>query len=79
MNRHQSPEERHQLISLLESEMRGEKEHKIVEELVAEQGTRPLSFEELLGEPGSADDENVDDFLAELERWRSHQSSRRLN
>ena len=73
-----SPEQRNRLAALLESQRRAEAGHKTVEQLIAEQGTRPLSFQELLGEPGALEDESIDEFLAELEQWRSQRSSRRV-
>ena len=38
-----------------------------------QQGVRPLSFDELLGDPEAGDDskENVDDFLALRREWRA--------
>ena len=42
------------------------------------QGVRPLSFDELLGDPEAGDDgkENVDDFLALRREWRADERAR---
>lgn len=42
------------------------------------QGVRPLSFDELLGDPEAGDDgkENVDDFLALRREWREDERAR---
>jgi hypothetical protein len=47
---------------------------KSLEQLVAEQGTRPLTFKEMLGpERMWPEEESVDEFLAEVRRsyWRA--------
>jgi broad specificity phosphatase PhoE len=43
-----------------------------------EQGVRPLSFDELLGEPAAGDtaQEDVDDFLALRREWREAERAR---
>ena len=71
-----SVEDRRRLVALLEAQMRAEEGHKSLEQLVTEQGTRPLTFQELLGEPSADHDDDVDEFLAQLGKWRSEQSSR---
>jgi hypothetical protein len=49
---------------------------KSIEELAEEQGVRPVEdFESLLGDFWP-EDESVDDFLAERERWRQEDLSR---
>jgi hypothetical protein len=73
------PEERHRLLALLEAQRRAEEGHKSLEQLAAEQGTKPLGFEELLGEPAPDEEDDVDEFLAELDRWRSQPSSRSID
>jgi hypothetical protein len=70
------PEERDRLLALLEAQRRAEEGHKSLEQLAAEQGTKPLRFEELQGEPAGDEEGEVDEFLAELERWRNQPSSR---
>ena len=43
-----------------------------IEELAAEQGVKPVArFEDLLGDFWP-DDEDVDDFIAAVRRWRQH-------
>jgi hypothetical protein len=52
---------------------------KSLEQLMAEQGTRPLSFAEMLGPEGMwPEDDDVDDFLAEVRQWRDEDSGRSL-
>ncbi|HEX4950069.1 MAG TPA: hypothetical protein VFZ34_25610 [Blastocatellia bacterium] len=41
-----------------------------IRELVAEQGTRPLNFDEMLGDFWP-EEESMDEFLATLREWRS--------
>jgi len=49
---------------------------KSIEELAEEQGVHPIEdFESLLGDFWP-EDESVDDFLAERERWRQEDLSR---
>jgi hypothetical protein len=49
-----------------------------LERRAAEQGVRPLSFDELLGDPGEGDPgkEDVDDFLALRREWREEERAR---
>lgn len=49
-----------------------------LERRAAEQGVRPLSFDELLGDPeeGDAGKESVDDFLAMRRERREFESAR---
>ena len=42
---------------------------KTWQELAAEQGVRPIAFDELLGD-GGPDGESVDDMIATLREWR---------
>ncbi len=51
---------------------------KTAEQLAAEQGTRPLSFEEMLGDFWP-EDENLDEFLQTWREWRSEGEHRSLN
>ena len=46
--------------------------------LAAAQGVRPLSFDELLGDPeaGDPEKEDVDDFLALRREWREAERAR---
>lgn len=74
-----SPEDRRRLVALLEAQMRAEEGHKSLDQLVAEQGTKPLTFQELLGEPSVDQDDDVDEFLAQLGKWRSERSSRAVD
>lgn len=46
-----------------------EQRPKTWQELVAEQGVRPIPFDELLGS-GGPDDESVDDMIATIRSWR---------
>jgi hypothetical protein len=49
-----------------------------LERRAAEQGVRPLSFDELLGDPDEGDPgkEDVDDFLALRREWREEERAR---
>lgn len=48
---------------------------KRIEQLVAEQGTRPLDFEEMLGNFWP-EEESADEFLAALREWRNEGEQR---
>ena len=74
-----SVEDRRRLVALLEAQMRAEEGHKSLEQLLTEQGTRPLTFQELLGEPSVGQDDGIDEFLAQLGKWRSEHSSRAVD
>ena len=49
-----------------------------LERMAAEQGVRPLSFDELLGDgaAGDPDKEDIDDFLALRRELREHERAR---
>lgn len=51
-----------------------------IEDIVREQGKRPVSFQELLGpEPQEDDDDDVDEFLRELRELRNGETLRELD
>jgi hypothetical protein len=72
------PDEKQRLLETLAAEARERKPLKSVEQLVAEQGTRPLEFEEMLGDFWP-EEESVDDFLAAWRTWRSEGEQRGLD
>jgi hypothetical protein len=74
-----SQEEQRRLLALLEAQRRAGEGHKTLEQMAAEQGTVPLRFEQLLGESAPDGENDVDEFLAELDRWRSQPSSRGID
>lgn len=69
------PNEQQRLIELLAAEQSPLKPLKSIEQLAAEQGTRPLKFEEMLGDFWP-EDESVDDFIAAVRQWRSEGEQR---
>jgi hypothetical protein len=78
------PEEQQQLLEMLSAEA-PEIEPAItiepiitIEQLAAEQGTRPMDFEEMLGDFWP-EEENVDDFITTLRAWRSETWQRSLS
>ena len=70
-----SPSEQQRLLRLLFADTEQTKPSKSIEQQVAEQGTRPLSYEEMLGNFWP-EDESVDDFLATLHEWRNEGENR---
>lgn len=49
-----------------------------IEELAAQQGTRPLSFDEMLGDFWP-EDETADEFIATLRQWRNETNRPQLD
>ncbi len=72
-----SPSEQRRLWQLLSANEQQTKPAKTIEQLVAEQGTRPLNFEEMLGDFWP-EDEITDEFLATLREWRNESEHRSL-
>ncbi|MBP6824734.1 MAG: hypothetical protein KA368_24520 [Acidobacteria bacterium] len=78
--KHLSPDEKWQLRLMLDKELNVQNGFKSIEQLMQEQGTRPRSFEEMLGPvPGEEADDDVDEFLKELYQWRSEQTIRDID
>jgi len=73
-----APEEQQRLVELLTVEPSEIQPGATIEQLVAEQGTRPLSFDEMLGDFWP-EDESVDDFITALREWRSESWQRGLS
>lgn len=53
-----------------------EQAQRRIEQLTDAQGTKPLLFEELLGDRTEDDTNDVDKFLTELSKWRNEPASR---
>lgn len=64
-----SAPEQQQLLQLLTSREQNLPPTKRLEQLVTAQGTRPLNFEEMLGDFWP-ENESTDEFLATLRAWR---------
>ena len=64
------PEEQQQLLELLSAESPEIEPVITIDQLAAEQGTRPMDFDEMLGDFWP-EEESVDDFIAALRAWRS--------
>jgi hypothetical protein len=73
------PDERRRLAETLIAGATEVQPLKSLERLMAEQGTRPLKFEEMLGPEGMwPEDDDVDAFLGELRQWRNEDAGRSL-
>ncbi len=78
--KHLSTDEKWQLRQMLDKELNLQNGRKSIEQLMREQGTRPLKFEEMLGPiPSEEADDDVDEFLKELYQWRSEQTIRDID
>lgn len=64
-----SAPEQQRLLQLLTGDAQELHPTKRIEQLVAAQGTRPLNFEEMLGDFWP-ENESTDEFLATLRAWR---------
>ncbi len=64
------PAEQQRLREILNAEAGRFDPAKRIKQLVAEQGTRPLDFEEMLGDFWPKE-ESTDEFLPMLRAWRS--------
>jgi hypothetical protein len=73
-----APDEQQRLVELLAAEPPEIQPAATIEQLMAEQGTRPLSFDEMLGDFWP-EDESVDDFITALREWRSESWQRSLS
>lgn len=71
------PVEQQRLREILNAEASRFDPTKRIRELVVEQGTVPLSFEEVLGDFWP-EDEGTDEFLATLRKWRSEGEPRSI-
>ena len=72
-----SAPEQQRLLQLLAGNEQETTPAKRIEQLVAAQGTRPLSFAEMLGSFWP-EDESADEFLATLREWRNESEVRSL-
>ncbi len=78
--KHLSQDEKWQLRLMLDKDLNLQNGHKSIEQLMREQGTRPLKFEEMFGPiPSEEADDDVDEFLKELYQWRSEQTVRDID
>ncbi len=73
-----APEEQRRLLELLMVESSEIQPAVTIEQLAAEQGTKPMDFEEMLGDFWP-EDESVDEFTAALRDWRSENWQRNLS
>ena len=73
-----APEEQQRLLELLMAESSEIRPAVTIEQLASEQGTRPMDFEEMLGDFWP-EDESADDFIAALRDWRSENWQRNLS
>lgn len=71
------PAEQQRLRKILNAEASRFDPAKRIEQLVAEQGTRPLNFQEMLGDFWPKE-ESTDEFLATLREWRSEGEHRSI-
>ena len=69
------PAEQQQLREILELESKRFDPAKRINQLIREQGTKPLNFEEMLGNFWPTD-ESSDEFLTTLRKWR-HEGEQR--
>jgi hypothetical protein len=69
--------EQNRLREILNAEANRFDPAKRIAQLVAEQGTRPLRFEEMLGDFWPQE-ESIDEFLATLREWRSEAEHRSI-
>ncbi len=71
------PTEQQRLREMLNAEASRFDPRQKIEQFVAEQGTRPLNFEEMLGDFWPKE-EGTDEFLATLREWRSEGEHRSI-
>ncbi len=71
------PAEQKRLREMLNAEANRFDPGQRIAQLVAEQGTRPLRFEEMLGDFWP-EEESTDDLLATLREWRSEGENRSI-
>jgi hypothetical protein len=67
------PAEQQQLREILDRESRHFDPIKRINQLALEQGTKPLNFDEMLGDFWP-EDESTDEFLATFREWRNEGS-----
>ena len=72
-----SASEQQRLLQLLTGNEQEAKPAKRIEQLVAAQGTRPLNFEEMLGDFWP-EEESAEEFLTTLREWRNEAEQRSL-
>jgi hypothetical protein len=74
-----SPDERRKLIETLVAETLHPQPLKSLEQLMAEQGTRPLKFEELLPVADIAPDESADEMVDWIYEQRHRDTHRSID